>query len=58
MRERAGPVSNGVTPQSRRGYRPCMATVIKAVAGDLGNSPVPIAEIPQLVECSASRCRG
>jgi Transposase DDE domain group 1 len=26
------------------------------VADDLGNSPVLIAEIPQLVECSASRC--
>jgi hypothetical protein len=27
-------------------------------AGDLGKSPVSIAEIPQLVERSASRCRG
>jgi hypothetical protein len=27
-----------------------------AHADDLGNSPVLIAEIPQLVECSASRC--
>jgi hypothetical protein len=29
-----------------------------AGAGDFGNSPVSIAEITQLVECSASRCRG
>ena len=28
----------------------------QAVAGDLGKSPVSIAEIPQLAERSASRC--
>jgi hypothetical protein len=38
MRERASPVSNGVTPQSRRGYRPCMATVIKAVSFDAADA--------------------
>ncbi len=38
MRERAGPVSNVVTPQSRRGYRPCMATVIKAVSFDAADA--------------------
>jgi len=30
----------------------------RAIAGDLEISPLSIAEIPQLVEGSASRCRG
>ena len=33
-------------------------TVVNSPAGDLGNSPGPIAELPQLVEGSASCCRG
>ena len=41
-----------------RAYPPGRRQIVGSVAGDLGNSPVSIAEIPHLVERSASRCRG
>ena len=36
----------------------CLRECGLVTAGDLGNSPDPVAEIPQLVERSASCCRG